>query len=259
MWDRLNAVDFMNSSMQFAGLAILCLFPVLVILDEATGRQTTHTITTRLGLDHQASKDLDHLINTSGDRAVHALTVFGCIFLALSAIAIASTLQSWYEKVFDESPPLDWKKPLVHRLVWFVALSLEIPLLVLVGTQTGPAGGRVLIFATELVISTLFWWWSIHFLLLGRRRWRDLFPAALTTAICLTGLGVFSALLFSNSVVGNYKSYGPIGVLTVLMSYLIGFGVCLHLGAVIGRLWNEHHPGPDAAPAEALEGTAAGG
>ena len=26
-WSRLNAVDFMNSSMQFAVLAVLCLFP----------------------------------------------------------------------------------------------------------------------------------------------------------------------------------------------------------------------------------------
>jgi hypothetical protein len=32
---------------------------------------------------------------------------------------------------------------------------------------------------------------------------------------------------------------GPIGVVTVLMSYLIGYGVCLHLGAVVGRMWGE--------------------
>ena len=45
----------------------------------------------------------------------------------------------------------------------------------------------------------------------------------------------------------------PIGVVTVLLSYLIGLAVCLHLGAVAGRMWNER--GPRAAdPSEVLAG-----
>ena len=38
----------------------------------------------------------------------------------------------------------------------------------------------------------------------------------------------------------------PIGVVLVLLYYLIGAGVCLLLGAVFGRTWNERHqpPGP---------------
>jgi len=42
-------------------------------------------------------------------------------------------------------------------------------------------------------------------------------------------------------------------VVTVLLSYLIGLAVCLHLGAVAGRMWNER--GPRAAdPSEVLAG-----
>ena len=26
-----------------------------------------------------------------------------------------------------------------------------------------------------------------------------------------------------------------------LLSYAIGFGVCIHLGAVVGRMWSERH------------------
>jgi hypothetical protein len=33
-----------------------------------------------------------------------------------------------------------------------------------------------------------------------------------------------------------------------LLSYLIGFGVCIHLGAVFGRMWNEHHESSNAVP-----------
>jgi hypothetical protein len=37
IWSRLNAVDFMNSSMQFAALAVLALFPFLVVVAAETG------------------------------------------------------------------------------------------------------------------------------------------------------------------------------------------------------------------------------
>jgi len=36
----------------------------------------------------------------------------------------------------------------------------------------------------------------------------------------------------------------------VLLSYLIGLGVCLHLGAVAGRMWNERGSQPPAGPEE---------
>ena len=121
----------------------------------------------------------------------------------------------------------------------------------LVGRQVGPAGGHVLIFVCEFAITVLFWWWTVHFLLLGRIRWRALFPTAVATGFCLTGLGVFSLLLFSGSVISGEKSYGPIGVVLVLLYYLIGAGVCLLLGAVFGRMWNEHHELPHSTRSDA--------
>ena len=36
-WSRLNAVDFMNSSMQFAVLAVLCLFPFVFFVSAESG------------------------------------------------------------------------------------------------------------------------------------------------------------------------------------------------------------------------------
>ena len=51
-------------------------------------------------------------------------------------------------------------------------------------------------------------------------------------------------LLFSGSITSGEKSYGPIGVVLVLLYYLIGAGVCLLLGAVFGQMWNESHQPP---------------
>ena len=69
--------------------------------------------------------------------------------------------------------------------------------------------------------------------------WRQLFPAGVATGFFITGLGVFSSLLFSDQITSGEKSYGPAGVVLAITEYLVGFGVCLHLGAVFGRLWND--------------------
>ena len=99
----------------------------------------------------------------------------------------------------------------------------------------------MLSFAALFVIDILFWWWTVHVLLLGRLSWRAAFPAGLATAFCYTGLGVFSALFFSKTIISNAHTYGPIGVVMVLVTYFIAVGVVVHLGAVFGRMWNERH------------------
>jgi membrane protein len=68
---------------------------------------------------------------------------------------------------------------------------------------------------------------------------RRLFPAGLATGLCITGLGVVSSFVFSGQITEGQKSYGPAGVVIALISFLVGYGVCLHLGAVFGRMWND--------------------
>jgi membrane protein len=100
-------------------------------------------------------------------------------------------------------------------------------------------GVRVLVYVVFFVVAVAFYWWTQHILLLGRARWGELFPGAVATGVCVTGLSLFSAWLFSGQIVSSDRDYGSIGVVTVLMSYLIGYGVCLHIGAVAGRVWSE--------------------
>jgi membrane protein len=251
IWSRLNAVDFMNSALMFAGLFLVCFFPFLAVVDAATGRNTQKTITDRLGLNAQAAHDVDALIST-GNQTRSALSVIGAIVLVLFAVGIPGVLQAWYEKVYNQSAPYGGLRQFTRKLIWLAAFLAYIWLEALVGQQTGPAGGRLLTFVCEFAIAVLFWWGTMRFLLDGRIGWRALFPAALATGFCLTGLAVFSLLLFSGSVISGENSYGPIGVVLVLLYYLIGAGVCLLLGAVFGRTWNESHqpPGSTHSPSQ---------
>jgi len=244
-WSRLNAVEFMNSALMFAGLFLVCFFPFLAVVDAATGRNTQRTITDRMGLNAQAAHDVDALIS-AGNQTVSALSVLGAIVLVLFAIGIPGVLQAWYEKVYGQQAPYGGLRQFTRKLIWIGGFLAYLWLQALVGQQVGPAGGHVLIFVCEFAISVLFWWGTVHFLLDGRIGWRALLPAALATGFCLTGLAVFSALLFSASIISGEKSYGPIGVVLILLYFLIGAGVCLLLGAVFGQMWNESHQPPHA-------------
>ena len=255
-WSRLNAVDFMNSALMFAGLFLVCFFPFLAVVDAAAGRNTQKTITDRLGLNAQAAHDVDALIST-GNQTVSALSVIGAIVLVLFAIGIPGVLQAWYEKVYDQPAPYGGLRQFTRKLIWLAAFLAYLWIQALVGQQVGPAGGHVLIFVCEFAISVLFWWGTVRFLLDGRIGWRALLPAALATGFCLTGLAVFSALLFSGSVISGENSYGPIGVVLVLLYYLIGAGVCLLLGAVFGQMWNESHQSHSARSDSQANATAA--
>jgi membrane protein len=240
----------MTSSMQFAALGVLCLFPFLVLVSAGTGHDLRRTLITRMGLDQQAAKDVNTLISP-GNHAVTNVSVFGVVLILLGAIGIASTLQVWYERVYDQAPARTWWRQLANRLLWLVGFIVYLPFQAFIGRELAKVGARVPIYVVTFVVAVVFFWWTLHVLLLGRVGWAELFPGGLATAICLTGLSVFSSLLFSGQIVSSSNDYGPIGVMIVLLSYLIGIGVCVHLGAVLGRAWNERKAPPSANRGEA--------
>ena len=207
-----------------------------------------------MGLDQKAARALDQLMS-SGNHAVTDLSVIGLVMVLLGAFGIASTLQMWYQRVYDQPPAPNWTRQLTNRSVWLGGLLVYLTVQDFAWTQLKQAGAaRFTTYIATFVLALAFYWWSPHVLLMGRITWRALFPVGVVTALCVTGLGVFSALLFSGQIVSGAADYGPIGVVTVLLSYLIGLAVCLHLGAVAGRMWNERG---GLQPADASEVPAA--
>jgi membrane protein len=249
-WSRLNAVDFMNSSLQFAALAVLCLFPFLIIFSARSGGDARHALIARLGLDQQAGQDVNQLMS-SGRHAVTTLSVVGGAIVVVGAIGIASTLQIWYQRVYDQPPAHKLTRQLADRVLWLGGLVVYLTVQDFSFIHLRQFGAeRIPIYVATFVLAVAFYWWTPHVLLLGRVAWGRLLPAAVATAVCVTGLGVFSTLVFSGQIVSSDTDYGSIGVMMVLLSYLIGLGVCIHLGAVAGRMWNERGPTPAADPEE---------
>jgi membrane protein len=239
-WSHLTGVDFMNSSFAFAALAVVSAFPFLAVVSAATGAGgVRRAIITRMDLNAHAARDVEGLI-VSG-REVSTLTAFSAILLVGGALGMAATLQTWYQKIYDQPPTRGVLKHVAYQVAGLVAFSIYISATVLVLHDARHAG-KLVVFVLTFTFSTLFWWCSAYFLLYRRLGWRQVLPAGVATGAFITGLGVFSSLFFSDLITEGEASYGPAGVVLGITTYLIGFGVCLHLGAVFGRVWNDRHP-----------------
>jgi membrane protein len=237
-WAHLSTADFMNSSFAFAALAVLSAFPFLAVSSSVIGGDIRKAIVARMGLDAQAKHDVEALV-ASGNQAVATLTWFSAVVLILGGIGMASTLSAWYHRIYERTPPKGLLRHLVYQAAGVAAFTVYISLEVWLFDKVRPVGGSGLIFLLTFVFAVLFWWWSSYMLLYGRVPLRQMFPAGVATGACITGLGIVSSLFFSDQVTSGQKSYGPAGVVIALITFLVGFGVCLHAGAVFGRMWNE--------------------
>lgn len=237
-WSHLSTADFMNSSFAFAALAVLSAFPFLAVSSSVVGGDIRTAIVARMGLNAEAARDIDGLIAT-GNQAVATLTWLSGIVLVLGGIGMASTLSTWYHRIYERTPPKGYLRHLAYGTGGVVAFALYISLQVELFAWARPVGGRGLVLLLTFVTATLFWWWSAYMLLYRQVPLRRMLPAGVATGACVTGLGIVSAFFFSDQVTSGQKSYGPAGVVIALITFLVGFGVCLHAGAVFGRMWNE--------------------
>lgn len=238
---RASALDFANQAMLLGAGLLASLLPLLILLSAFANQRVDDDIALRLGLDQRAAALVSQLFHSS-TASVSAATLTSLIFVAAGTVAVASSLQQIYEKVFAVAHrgPRD----LPRLLIWVAALCGVVAVDSLVGRSVRNAtGGRGLVDVVTFVIFTPFFWWSMHFLLAGRIGWRRLLASAIATGGLLALLGVFGELYFSASIITDSRTFGAIGAVFSILTWLIGMAVTLILGALIGAVWyDRRHP-----------------
>jgi membrane protein len=234
---QLKALDFANQAVLFGAGLLVSLLPFIILLSAFASQRVDDDISLRLGLDRRAAGIVEHLI-TSAPATANAATITSLIFVTAGMFAVASSLQQIYEKAFgqDHRGLRDWYR----LLAWIVVLCLTISLQSAIGrpVRDAPVGGWLAPLAT-VAITAPFFWWTMDFLLAGRVPWRRLLPAAIVTGIFYAGLGVFSRFYFSDTIISDSKTYGTIGAIFGIMTWLIAIGAVIILGAVAGAVWEE--------------------
>jgi Virulence factor BrkB len=189
-------------------------------------------------------------------------TLSSLAFVAAGTVAVASSLQQIYEKVFRQ--PRRGMRDLPRLLIWVAVVCGVVAFQSMVGRPVRNAwGGHGMIDLVTFAIYTPFFWWSMHFLLAGRVGWRRLLPSAVATGSLLTVLGVVSEFYFSSMIITDSRTFGDIGAVFALLTWLIAMGVAIILGALAGAVWhNRRHqqatpsqrqPSHDDAPAAFID------
>jgi membrane protein len=243
---RLKALDFADQAMLFGAGLLTSLLPFVILLSAFASQRVDDDISLRLGLDRRAAGIMDHLF-TAAPATLTAATATSLIFLVFGMVAVASSLQQIYEKVFREDHR--GMRDLGRLLAWIVVLGAAVVAESLAARPVSAgAGGTWLAPLATIGIMTPFFWWTMHFLLASRVRWRALLPSAIVTGVFYGGLGAFSKFYFSGTIISDSKTYGTIGAIFGIMTWFIAIGAVIILGAVAGAVWedrrNEQVPRP---------------
>jgi membrane protein len=234
---RLKTLDFASQAMLFGAGLLVSLLPLVILLSAFASQRIDDDISLRLGLDRRAAGIVDHLF-TSAPATLNAATGTSLVFLIAGMLAVASSLQQIYEKAFRQ----DHRgiRDVGRLLTWIVMLCLAVLLESLAErpVSSAAAGGWLAPPLTAAIMAPFFWW-TMHFLLVGRVRWRTLLPSAVITGVFYGGLGVFSRFYFSGTIISDSKTYGTIGAIFGIMTWFIAIGAVIILGAVAGVVWEE--------------------
>jgi membrane protein len=130
---RLTGLDFMNQGMLFAATLLLCALPFLIVVSALAGKSAGAGIGRRMGLDKQAAAVFGHLFASPSATQAAVVGTTSVVFFVLGGIAVATTLQALYERVFGVSHR--GMKGLPLTLIW---LAVTLGLIFLAGGLVGP-------------------------------------------------------------------------------------------------------------------------
>ncbi|MFF3511830.1 ribonuclease BN [Streptomyces sp. NPDC002573] len=242
LWQHGREMELMHRAMGFAALALVTLAPLLIVVAAAVPFQQrgfASWVTDGMSLTGRPADAVNQLF-AAPRKVLSATSVFSIVALALFGLTFASSVQTGYERVWD-LPAGRWHS-VWRRAVWLAALTAYL----FAEVQSGAIlrGGMVpsiVRITLTVFFGVLFFWWGQHFLLGSRVRWRALLPGATATMLGLVGLRWFSYQVFSPLIVNNAVTYGTVGAVLIVQSWLIGVGFIVFGGPLLGRHVHEAH------------------
>jgi membrane protein len=227
-------------AMGFAALAMLTVFPLLIIVaaaSAATHRGIAVWVVYGMGLTGSSARAVVQLFSAPA-RVLSTTSAFSLALLALFGVTFAGSVQAGFERVWG-LPAGPWHK-IWRQAVWLIVFIGYIYAAATVGeaARHSPAetASRV---SAAVVLGIVFFWWGLRFLVGGRVSYLAALPGAVVTVAFLAGLRAFSALVFQPLIVTNAVTYGALGSVLIVQSWLVGVGWVVYGGQLIGRWFHD--------------------
>jgi membrane protein len=233
--------ELMSRAMGFAALAILTMIPLLIVVAAISSPAAHHGLAAwvvyGMGLTGSSAAAVTGLFLAPA-RVLGTTSVFSALLLGVSGVSFVGSVQAGFEKLWGLSAG-PWHK-IWRQAVWLAALIGYIYVAATVGTVehrgVAEAVARV---AAAVVLGIAFFWWGLRFLIGGRVSYLAAMPGAVATIVFLSGLRVFSGLVFEPLIVTNAVSYGALGTVLIVQSWLIGVGWVVYGGQLFGRWFHD--------------------
>jgi membrane protein len=233
---QLKALHLFEWTTIFGAELLWSALPFIILLSSLANERIDDDLSRHVGLNGQGAQILRSLFRSSPTHAVVPIAT-GLLFTLAGVIAVVSSLQVLYERAFNQEHR-GWRD--FPRYFAYVGILLGV--LVAEGSVSGSerrAAGAVGQALLTFVVVAIFFAWTMHFLLAGRVPWRRVIGSALITALLWLGLAFFSSAYFSSVLIDDSKTYGTIGVVFTLLTWLILIGSVIVLGAACGAAWQQ--------------------
>jgi membrane protein len=232
--------ELMGRATGFAALAMLTVFPLLVVVAAASAA-THHGIAVwvvyGMGLTGSSARAVVQLFSAPA-RVLSTTSFFSLLLLAVFGVTFAGSVQAGFERVWG-LPGGPWHK-VWRQAVWLIVFIAYIYTVATVGAVTRHAPAETVIrVSVAIVLSIVFFWWGLRFLVGGRVSYLAAMPGAVVTVAFLAGLRAFSALVFEPLIITNAVTYGSVGTVLIVQSWLIGVGWVVYGGQLFGRWFHD--------------------
>ena len=224
----------------FAALAMLTVFPLLVVVAAASAAASAAAhhglavwVVYGMGLTRASARAVVQLFSAPA-RVLSTTSVFSVVLLAVFGVMFAGSVQAGFERIWG-LPAGPWHK-IWRQAVWLIVLIGYIYAAATVGAVTRHAPAETVSRGSvAVVLGIVFFWWGLRFLVGGRVSYLAAMPGAVVTVAFLAGLRAFSALVFEPLIASNAVTYGALGTVLIVQSWLIGVGWVVYGGQLSGR------------------------
>jgi membrane protein len=232
--------ELMERSMGFAALAMLTVFPLLVVVAAASAASRhglARWVVYGMGLTGSSSTAVVQLFAAPA-RVLGTTSFFSLLLAAVFGVTFAGSVQAGFERVWG-LPAGPWHK-IWRQAVWLVVFIAYVYAAATVGSLTRHVPAETVSrVSVAVVLGIVFFWWGLRFLVGGRVSYLAALPGAVATVAFLAGLRAFSALVFQPLIVTNAVTYGALGTVLIVQSWLIGVGWVIYGGQLLGRWFHD--------------------
>lgn len=227
---RSSELELIHRALSFAALGFVAMMPLLIVISDVSPVDYGgfgQWVVDSMGLSGSSERIVRRLFaRTRG--AVNSTDALGLAIVCIFGQSFASSFQTGYEKVWNLRPQL--RHRLWQQVLWLAALTGQFYVVALSSHSVHAWAGLI-----RGVLWVLVFWWG-QWILLGRRvAWRALLPGAVLTMIGLFGLRIFSKFAFASMVVSAAATYGAVGTVLVVVTWLVAVGFVVFGGALLGE------------------------